>query len=199
MPTKTMKVNRAPVMTLWAAVVAERLGHDPDAALTLGKAVAGLNAHAKGRRLGIYEEPPDQPEETAAHQHPPGDRQFVTVLGRAVPVVQTDQGVRATVKGQPVEPVTVRRYLERAFGRDLIAVQAALEALAQAYPSDQLAAHAYALYEQFRPAVPEGTKGWGAKGDLHLDAIRTLAKKGRGSAGSTARPAARDRTNLSTS
>jgi hypothetical protein len=180
MPTQTITVNRAPVMTLWAAMVAERLGHDPDAALTLGKAVAGLNAQAKGRRLGLYEEPPDQLEETAQRRRPTGDRQLVTVLGRAVPVVQTSQGVRATVKGQPVNPASVRRYLERAFGRDLAAVRVALEALAQAYPPDQLAARAYALYEQFRPAVPEGTKGWGAKGDLRLDAIRALVKKGRG-------------------
>jgi hypothetical protein len=179
MPSQTIQVNRAPVMTLWAAVVAERLGHDPDAALTLGKAVAGLNAQAKGRRLGLYDEPPDQPEETAARRRPRGDRQLVTVLGRAVPVIQTSQGLRATVKGQPVDPASVRRYLARAFDRELAAVQAALEALAQAYPPDQLAARAYALYEQFRPAVPEGTKGWGAKGDLRLDAIRALARKGR--------------------
>jgi hypothetical protein len=197
MPTKTIQVNRAPVLTLWAAVVAERLGHDPDAALTLGKAVAGLNAQAKGRRLGIYEAPPDQPEEPAARRRSTGDRQFVTVLGRAVPVVETGQGVRATINGQPVAPVTVRRYLERAFGRDLAAVQAALEALAQANPADQLAARAYALYEQFRPAVPEGTKGWGAKDDLRLDAIRALARKGRGSGWLIARLAARDRTDRS--
>jgi hypothetical protein len=180
MPSQTIQVNRAPVMTLWVAVVAERLGHDPGAALTLGKAVAGLNAQAKGRRLGLYDEPPDRPEETAARRRPTGDRRLVTVLGRAVPVVQTDQGVRATVKGQPVDPASVRRYLARAFGRELAAVQAALEELAHAYPPDQLAARAYALYEKFRPAVPEGTKGWGAKGDLRLDAIRALARKGRG-------------------
>jgi hypothetical protein len=180
MTSKTMKVNRAPVMTLWAAVVAERLGHDADAALTLGKAVAGLNAHAKGRRLGIYAEPRDQPEETAASRRPTGDRQFVTVLSRAVPVVQTGQGVRATINGQPIEPASVQRYLARAFGREYAAVREALEALAQAYPPDHLAARVYALYEQFRPAVPEGTKGWGAKGDLRLDAIRALARKNRG-------------------
>ncbi len=40
-------INRAPVLTLWAAVVAERLGFDRAEALTLGKAVAGLNAYAK--------------------------------------------------------------------------------------------------------------------------------------------------------
>jgi hypothetical protein len=102
MPRKTIKVNRAPVMTLWAAVVAERLGHDHDAALTLGKAVAGLNAQAKGRRLGIYEERPDDTDETAPGMRPTGAEVLVTVLGRPVPAVQTSQGVRATVKGQPL-------------------------------------------------------------------------------------------------
>jgi hypothetical protein len=48
-----IKINRAPVMTLWAAVVAERRGYDRPEALTLGRAVAGLMAQSKGRRLGI--------------------------------------------------------------------------------------------------------------------------------------------------
>ena len=51
-----------------------------------------------------------------------------------------------------------------------------MEKLAKAYKPHELAARAYALYEQFRPTIPEGTKGWGAKGELDLDAIRTLAK-----------------------
>ena len=51
---KTISINRAPVLTLWAAVVAQRLGFDEDEALTLGKAVAGLNAQAKGHRLGSF-------------------------------------------------------------------------------------------------------------------------------------------------
>jgi hypothetical protein len=37
-------MNRAPVLTLWAAVVGEVLGSEHDEALTLGRAVAGLNA-----------------------------------------------------------------------------------------------------------------------------------------------------------
>jgi len=41
-------VNRAPVLTLWAAVVAEVLGFKHAEALTLGRAVAGLNAYSKG-------------------------------------------------------------------------------------------------------------------------------------------------------
>jgi hypothetical protein len=49
-------VNRAPVLTLCAAVVAERLGYPTDTALTLGRFVAWSSARAKARRLGIVEE-----------------------------------------------------------------------------------------------------------------------------------------------
>src|SRR4051812_50161291 len=60
-PSAPIRVNRAPVLTLWAAVVAERLGFERDEALTLGRALAGLTAHAKGVRLGLFE--PSAPEE----------------------------------------------------------------------------------------------------------------------------------------
>ena len=41
-------INRAPVLTLWATTVGERLGFDEDEGLSLGKAVAGLAAQSKG-------------------------------------------------------------------------------------------------------------------------------------------------------
>ena len=55
-----IRINRAPVLTLWAAVVAERLGFDRATALTLGQAVAGLSAYAKGVSLGIVEPRPER-------------------------------------------------------------------------------------------------------------------------------------------
>ena len=48
-------VNRAPVFTLWGAVVAERLGYAPDEALSLARVMAGLTAQKKGRHLGIFQ------------------------------------------------------------------------------------------------------------------------------------------------
>jgi hypothetical protein len=51
MAAKTISINRSLVLTLWAAVVAERLGFERYEALTLGRAVAGLNAYSKGRSL----------------------------------------------------------------------------------------------------------------------------------------------------
>ena len=54
----------------------------------------------------------------------------------------------------------------------------ALETLAQAYSVQELKQHAYRLYEQFRPGIPEGRSGWGAAGELNLERIRKLAEKG---------------------
>ncbi len=176
MTQRIMKINRAPVLTLWATVVAERLGFDRDTALTLGKSVAGLNAQAKGQRLGIFEKPKDPPAAAVSKAHKPDEQFSVAILGRSVPTVQTPQGVRATTKGKPVDPASVQRYLEQKFGQDLADVQAAMEKLAKAYKPDELAAKAYTLYEQFRPIIPEGTRGWGAKGELNLDTIRALPK-----------------------
>ncbi len=51
-----IRVNRAPVLTLGATVVAERLGYPLDTPLTLGRAVCGSSARAKARRLGIADE-----------------------------------------------------------------------------------------------------------------------------------------------
>jgi hypothetical protein len=177
MAIHTVTINRAPVLTLWAAVVAERLGYDHEAALTLGKGVAGLNAQSKGRRLGIFEEPKGPQEDRESKARQPGEQFMVSLLHRQVPVVKTDQGVRATVKGQPIDPAGVRRYMAQKFGHELADVQAAMEALAKAYSPDQLAAQAYALYEQFRPNIPEGKKGWGAAGQLDLDYIRLLGEE----------------------
>jgi hypothetical protein len=67
----TISINRAPLLTLWAAVVAQRLGFDEDEALSLGKAVAGLNAQAKGRRLGLFK--PHEEKAKKAREKAPGE------------------------------------------------------------------------------------------------------------------------------
>src|SRR5580704_8935175 len=93
---ETISINRAPVLTLWAAVVAQRLGFDEDEALTLGKAVAGLNAQAKGRRLGIFKPHEEKPKK--AREKERGERFWIEVCGRPVPAVNTEDSIRA-VKG----------------------------------------------------------------------------------------------------
>src|SRR3954467_7670165 len=114
MPTRTaVTITRAPVLTLGAAVVAERLGFDRDEALTLGRAVAGLNAQSKGRRLGIFK--PHEEKPGKARTKEPGEKFLVEVCGRAVPVVATGDGIRAASGKKPIEPEGVRHYLEGKF------------------------------------------------------------------------------------
>jgi hypothetical protein len=165
-------INRAPVLTLWAAVVAERLGFNHDEALSLGKALTGLNAQSKGRRLGIFNPTPKEIKKVREGER--GEEFWVDLLGRALPAVNSGQGVRAVVKSKPVEPDEVERYLEGKFGDALPKVRTAMMELASAFDMDELAQRGFALYEQFRPHIPEGSGGWGAKGELDRGRIAKL-------------------------
>ncbi len=167
--------NRAPVLTLWAAIVAERLGFDRKEALSLGKAIAGLTARSKGRRLGIFAPTPEALKK--ARKQKRAKEFWIEILGRHAPAINTPDGIRAVNKAKPVDPGGVERYLEGKFGEALPAVREAMRALAKAFKADQLAQEAFRLYEEFRPGIPEGVSGWGAKGELDLNRVRALAAK----------------------
>jgi hypothetical protein len=173
---KKVTINRAAVLTLWATIVAERLGHSKQEALTLGRAVAGLNAQSKGQRIGIYAKKTEEEKEKERKEAKESKLPTVAILGRSVPVVKTAHGLRAAVKDEQIDPESVETYLEQKFGEHLGESRAALEHLAKAYTPRELEARAYDLYEKFRPEIPEGKKGWGAKGELDLDYVRSLAK-----------------------
>jgi hypothetical protein len=169
----TIQINRAPVLTLWAAVVAERMGFKEDEALSLGRCLAGLNAQAKGRRLGIFKPPAEGVKK--AREAARGQEFWVQLCGRPIPAVSTDEGVRAVTGTQPVDPQRARRYLESKFGDWLDAAKKAMAKLAASFEPEELEAKAFSLYEQFRPSIPGGARGWGAKGALDLDFIVSLA------------------------
>ena len=174
----TIRINHAPVLALWGCVVAERLGWPHDTALTLGRVVAGMTAHAKGVRLGLYAQPEDRP-----HQPPPavpagatGVIHEVSLLGRIVRVAESAEGPRAISKNVLVRPEAVERYLRSKFADQLCAALTAMERLAEGRPKDTLNDEAFHLYEQFRPIVPSDERGWAAKGVLDLDRIHALVR-----------------------
>ena len=168
----TILINRAPVLTLWATTVAERMGFDHDEALSLGKAVAGLTAQSKGRRLGIFKPVPQEIKKARARKR--GEEFSVEICGRSVPAVNTPDGVRAVIKDKPIEPESVERYLESKFGESLKTARTAMQELAKAFQPEELSKNAFSLYERFRPSIPAGVTGWGAKGNLDVDLIRSL-------------------------
>jgi hypothetical protein len=168
-----IRVNRAPVLTLWAAVVAERLGHDPDAAITLGRAVAGSSARVKARAIGLEEgKREENTREAAKHaERRAAPARTVHLLGRDVPVTEGKGGLRALDHDHAASVQPAQAYVERAFGEHLPVVRQAMERLAASMPPDELNRVGFRLYERFRPEVPAGTKGWGAKGVLDLARI----------------------------
>jgi len=167
-------IRRAPVLTLWAAVVAEVLGFEHDEALTLGRAVAGVNAYSKGVSLGLFQPIPREVKEKREKMR---KEETVTIdlVHRAVPEKDTDEGLRALSGESPIHPRSLQRYLESKFGDALDEVYKAMLELAKSIELSRLAEMAYTLYEKFRPDILPSKKGWGASGKLDLALIRNMA------------------------
>jgi hypothetical protein len=100
---------------------------------------------------------------------------LIEICGRQMPAISTADGVRAVIYNQPIESKSVERYLESKFGESLGTARAAMRDLAIAFRTEQLTKQAFTLYEEFRPVIPGGVRGWGAKGDLDIDRIRSLS------------------------
>jgi hypothetical protein len=169
---RTITINRAPVLTLWASVVARRLGFERDEALTLGRAVASAT-HAKDAPL-ILVTPSRKAIKERRRALKAGKRVQFDLLKRAVPVVRTRKGLRALAKDRPIAPDIVEQYLEIKFGDALKLVRSAMKRLARSMSAPEIAAQADELYEKFRPKVPAGEPGWGAEGKLDLERIERL-------------------------
>ncbi|MDN3565593.1 hypothetical protein QWZ14_14590 [Paeniroseomonas aquatica] len=168
-----IRVNRAPVLTLWAAVVARRLGHPAATAWSLAGVVAGTAARAKARRLGLAGEAEGGRDRPAAAA---GDT--LRLLGRRIVLTRDADGVvLAESDGRPAPAAPVAAYVARAFGPRLAEVRAAMEALAGGMAPAELERVGFRLYEHFRPEVPADVRGWGAKGVL--DPARIAAAAGQ--------------------
>jgi hypothetical protein len=132
------------------------LGFDYDTAPTLGR---------EGVSLGLFE-----PSSEAIDEHlqkaKAGTTLRVGLLHRAVPVMRTALGLRALAKDRPISPASVERYLESKFGGNLGSAMRAMVKLAHSMPVEEIAARAYHLYEEFRPAIPAGVTGWVRRASL---------------------------------
>jgi hypothetical protein len=95
--------------------VAEVLGFEPDEALTLGRALAVLNAYSKGGSLGLFQPTPKEVQEQRRKMR---KEETVTVelLHRAVAAKHTIEGLRALSGESPIHPERVQKYLEGKFG-----------------------------------------------------------------------------------
>lgn len=94
----------------------------------------------------------------------------IRLLGRDIPVLPASDGTpRADDNGKPASARPVTSYVTSAFGNRLLEVRETMERVAASLPPEELNRVGFRLYERFRPEVPDGVSGWGAKGVLHLD------------------------------
>ena len=80
----------------------------------------------------------------------------------------------------PVTHYHQHLFLKSSFSSYLCQLQDAkgsLVELANSYKPEEIGECCYHLYEQFRPTVASGQKGWGQKGQLDLAHIRHLAQQ----------------------
>jgi hypothetical protein len=116
-------VNPAPVLALWATVVAERLGHTADTALALGHPVAGSFARIKARAIG-WEERKAKREADAPTIIKSPVTAPVLLLGKTIRLLPTeDDELRAADGEQPAVPAPVQGYIAKAFGDHLAEVR----------------------------------------------------------------------------
>jgi hypothetical protein len=137
--------------------------------------VAGSAARAKARSIGREERKADRTADTPrlreGHVTAP-----VLLFGKTIRLLPNADGELHAADGdQPSDPAAVERYLAKAFGDHLADVRSAMEELAARYEPAELNRIGFRLYERFRPEVPAGNEGLGAKAVLEIERIRTAA------------------------
>lgn len=169
--SKTVVVNRAPVMTAWAMTVAERLGFDREESLSIASVYTEANAVSKGASLGVIEETRKKATETL----PEGEQPYVDLMGRRIPLYQTRASKWLALSGgSPALPSIAFSYISRSFRQATPYVMGSLRLLAESYSPQKLNELGYSLYADFRPAVD----GWGKRGELRCIWLLSLRESG---------------------
>lgn len=175
---KPIIINRAPVLELWGACVAHFLHPELswNLCLSIGSSISTITAISKGRSIGTIASPDQSKNDATGNQaKKKGDHPTITVM--SFPMMIKDDSV--LVKGKPKttrEVSLVRKYgSDEIYGKAKDAMTEALEDWRG--KEDELDTKAFHMYEQFRPDVAKGQKGWGRKGELHLSKVRETIRK----------------------
>ncbi|KAJ9120328.1 hypothetical protein QFC24_005282 [Naganishia onofrii] len=191
---QTVVTNRAPCMTAWAYIIAEKMGFDRLEALSLASTFTSVTSTRHALALGnIYtpEQTRDAQLEMDELPQPSGSgkrgrfsdggtggteegeqtgghsQPWVSIMKRS-PVIQRGDGTwRGVLKGMPVEPYRAHSYISKNFSQATPYVIGALRILAQSYTVEQLQEQGYGMYVSFRPDVA----GWGDRAVLYCSNI----------------------------
>jgi hypothetical protein len=173
-------INRAPVLQLWGSTVASFIYSDLSwpTCLSIGNAISSLCAVSKGRSIGLIEPADDTKMEDRGAKK----RQKLADGVRVLKVM----GFQLSLKEDAVivagKPKTLKEEnLKHKFGNEkqYTAVKSAFKECLQTWSGneDELNGKAFHMYEQFRPNVANGKKGWGRKGELNMAEITRVVRR----------------------
>jgi hypothetical protein len=164
-------INRAPVLELWAATVTSFLYPKVswETSLSAGSAISTLCAISKGRAIGAIEK--KDPSVTKKQRKEQSDEELdeLEVMGLHLTLAD-GQALVGDKPKKANESALVKKFGQEAYER----VKAAFTETLQLWAGqeEELNARAFHCYEDFRPTVPKGQKGWGRKGMLNLQTVK---------------------------
>lgn len=174
-------INRAPVLELWAASVAHILYPRAswETCLSAGGAIATITAISKGRSIGTIAKPePGEAERKRRQRNDEGDEglEELEVMSFNLRLDGSGHALVGDKPKRPNEGALRHKYGDDAYERAKTTFADALEAWKDR--PDQLNDRAFRMYEDFRPTVPPGQKGWGRKGQLDLLTVKSVVGEG---------------------
>ncbi|ORY80478.1 hypothetical protein BCR37DRAFT_70891 [Protomyces lactucae-debilis] len=160
-----VKINRAPVLHLFAACVAQRQHPDLswETCLSLGSAVSCVCALAKGRAIGKIA-PRDKDKPRASHDE-----------NEMISVMQFDFAMKdgKALVGKSAKPPG-EGYLKGKFKDRYAETKDLMQESLESWSGDEetLAMKAFHMYERFRPDT-----GWGQSGQMNLELVKETISK----------------------
>lgn len=181
--TPPISINRAPVLQLWSACVAQHLYPSLpwSTCISAGSAISTICAVAKGRAIGTISERDDSDEKTRKRREAKKQQRdfkeihvmhFNLKLKDGLALVGSEQ------KGKPAnEDALEKKFGEEEYRRVKQCLEDALGSWGED-DDEQLDKQAFHFYEKFRPTVKGGQKGWGRNGELSLENVKSVVQKG---------------------
>jgi hypothetical protein len=175
-------INRAPVLHLWGACVTHFIYPflPWSTCLSAGSAISTICAVAKGRSIGTISEPDPSEEKTNKKKEArknQKDLDYIEVMQFKLRL--KDEMVLDGSRDKKGKPGS-EGLLKAKFGDGKY--ESARNTFEEALNSwkrdeEELNKKAFGFYENFRPEVSHGQKGWGRKGELSLEKIKATVEK----------------------
>jgi hypothetical protein len=175
-------INRAPVLELWGASVAQFLNPEVswEICLSVGGAISTITAISKGRSIGTIDKPdPGEAQKKREERKKKAEKEGLDEIEVMSFHLKLKDG-QAMVGDKPKkagEEALIKKYGgNEQYKKAKSTFQDALKAWKG--KDDQLDKQAFGFYEDFRPSIPPGQKGWGRKGQLNLQTVQTTIEGG---------------------